>query len=61
MSDDGVGYDPNVTQDDGRTHIGIDNVRQRLADMCGATLTIRSVPGEGTTATILIPKGKVLQ
>lgn len=42
--------------DDGRTHIGISNVRLRLAAMCGGTLLISSKPDVGTEATIIIPK-----
>lgn len=53
--DDGVGYDPTEVQFDGRTHIGIDNVRQRLSLMCNGTLTVSGVKGEGTTAIIHIP------
>lgn len=56
VSDDGVGYDPSVVQDDGRSHIGIDNVRSRLASMMGGRLNITSQQGAGTTATIIIPK-----
>lgn len=33
---------------DRRTHIGIDNVRARLAAMVGGTLTIQSEKGRGT-------------
>lgn len=57
VSDDGVGYDPYQTQYDGRTHIGIDNVRSRLETMVGGLLTIVSQTGKGTVATIQIPKG----
>ena len=56
VHDDGVGYDPTETQDDGRTHIGIDNVRSRLGSMCQGTLNIETTPGIGTTATVRIPK-----
>ena len=45
--DDGVGYDPYEVQEDGRTHIGIDNVKNRLQSMCGGSLEITSVKGEG--------------
>ncbi|MEG0511601.1 MAG: histidine kinase [Clostridia bacterium] len=55
IADDGVGYDPAEVQFDGRTHIGINNVRQRLGFMCGGTLSIDGVKGVGTTATIHIP------
>lgn len=54
VSDDGVGF---VTDSqDGRRHIGIENIRSRLTSMCGGTLTITSTPGVGTTAVITIPK-----
>ena len=56
VSDDGVGFDPSVTPDDGREHVGISNVRQRLWSMCNATLSVDSEPGKGATMTIRIPK-----
>jgi sensor histidine kinase YesM len=57
VADDGVGFDVNgKLESDGRSHIGIVNVRNRLASMCGGTLDIHSGPGEGTTAVITIPK-----
>ncbi|MDO4540899.1 MAG: histidine kinase [Syntrophomonadaceae bacterium] len=58
VKDDGVGFDVNTPKADGRTHIGIDNVRSRLAQMCGGTLVIDSVPGVGTTAVLTIPNGE---
>ena len=59
IHDTGVGFDASHTQNDGHTHIGIDNVRQRLATLCGGTLTIESEMGVGTTALIQIPKTEV--
>lgn len=56
VEDDGVGYDVNAIQYDGRTHIGIDNVKGRLEVMCGGSLEIKSTKGIGTTALIRIPK-----
>ncbi len=56
VADDGVGYDMYQTQYDGRTHIGIENVRKRLQAQCGGTLEIISHVGAGTTATIRVPK-----
>lgn len=56
VEDDGVGFDPAQKHDDGRTHIGIENVRQRLHEMCGGDLKIVSMHGAGTIATILLPK-----
>ena len=53
--DDGVGFDPWQKKFDGRSHIGIENVRNRLAAMCDGVLEIQSKPGVGTTAIIKIP------
>lgn len=55
VSDDGVGFDMTEWKKDKRSHIGIENVRQRLQIMCGGTLSILSKKGIGTTATIKIP------
>ena len=55
IRDTGVGFDTNNPIDEHK-HIGIRNVRQRLKHLCDGTLTIESVVGEGTTATIKIPK-----
>lgn len=56
VEDNGVGFNPAEEKHDGKTHIGIENVRQRLQTMCGATLEIESTPDEGTEAKIKIPK-----
>lgn len=56
ISDDGVGFASPVDRTDGRPHVGIANVRERLSAMCSGTLVIKSTPGIGTTATITIPK-----
>lgn len=58
VADNGVGFAPGVLPDDGRTHVGISAVRSRLHILCGGTLEIQSVPGQGTTAIIRIPKGE---
>ena len=61
VTDDGPGFDPEapVLADDGRDHIGITNVRDRLAQLSGGALRIRSEPGKGTVVTIEIPKKQV--
>ena len=60
IRDTGVGFDTNPPhEDDGRKHIGISNVRQRLETLCNGTLTIESTLGTGTTAIIKIPKTEV--
>lgn len=55
--DDGVGFDPAEQAQGDRIHVGISNVRERLAGLCGGTLELHSAPGAGTTAMITIPKG----
>lgn len=57
VSDDGVGFDMALTPNDGKTHIGVNNVRSRLKVQVNGSLTFDSVVGKGTTATITIPKG----
>ena len=57
VSDTGCGFDPTKPKNDGKRHVGIENVRQRLSNMCSGTLTIESTVGAGTLATIIIPKG----
>lgn len=56
VSDNGKGFDVNQVKDDGRSHIGIDNVRRRLKEMCGGSVKIESTIGEGTVATVILPK-----
>jgi sensor histidine kinase YesM len=60
VKDDGVGFNPeqNGSTDvsyNNRSHIGIENVRNRLKAMCNGSLEIQSEPGTGTTVTIIIP------
>lgn len=58
--DDGEGFDPSeldkIQDEPGRSHVGVENVRKRLREMCHGTLTYLSKPGEGTTVIIWIPK-----
>ena len=57
VKDNGPGFDPEMQQkDQGSSHVGIQNVRQRLAQMCGGELKIESIPGAGTCVTIALPK-----
>lgn len=57
VSDTGCGFDTTKEKNDGKRHVGIINVRQRLSNMCKGVLIIESTPGAGTVATIKIPKG----
>ena len=55
--DNGVGFDTNKTRAyDGRSHIGIDNVRFRIEKRVNGELDIFSTKGKGTTAVITVPK-----
>lgn len=58
ITDDGVGFDVEAIENDGQVHIGLDNSRNRLANLCGGTIEITSEIGKGTTAIIRIPKEK---
>ncbi|MBR1828975.1 MAG: histidine kinase [Atopobiaceae bacterium] len=55
ISDNGPGFNPNAVASRRGTHIGIENVRERIERQCGGTLTVKSAPGKGTTVTIFIP------
>ena len=53
--DDGVGFDTNAPCD-GRKHLGIRNIRERLRVMVNGKLEIESTVGVGTKVLITIPK-----
>ena len=58
VTDTGPGFDPEKPpKDQERSHVGLRNVLERLARMCGGALNIISAPGKGTCVTITIPKG----
>lgn len=56
IKDNGVGFDQSEQKQDGRTHVGIQNVALRLQYLCQGMLHIESQPGEGTEVTIRIPR-----
>lgn len=59
IRDDGVGFDVGEPRADGRSHIGIENVRSRLKLQCGGTLEIKSEKDVGTQVRITLPgRGK---
>ncbi|MCR5800263.1 MAG: histidine kinase [Lachnospiraceae bacterium] len=60
VQDTGVGFDAAKKIDDGRSHVGIANTRQRIMAMCGGSLNIGSKIDEGTVITILLPKENVM-
>ena len=55
VSDTGVGFDPDNYMGDGKPHVGIQNVRERLWSMVGGSLSITS-SDSGTVAVVTIPK-----
>lgn len=58
VSDDGIGFDTKLAASDKRIQnpLGLRGIRSRLAALCNGQLRVQSKPGEGTVATILIPK-----
>ena len=62
IEDNGVGFDTNREAGGEKSHIGIQNVKERIEQMCGGTMTLKSEIGKGTGVTLFIPdaseKGK---
>ena len=57
--DDGAGFDVTAPPSDtSRVHIGLQNVKSRISQMCRGTLYVKSTVGVGTRVTIAIPKKK---
>jgi PAS domain S-box-containing protein len=55
ISDDGKGFDPDRVPDG---HLGLAGMRAR-ADRIGGRLSVRSVPGEGTTIEVVVPNAAI--
>ena len=47
---------PRRKKEDGRSHVGMENTKKRLKDLCNADIVIESTVGKGTTVTVTIPK-----
>lgn len=60
IEDDGVGFDVKEQLEDGRSHIGIENVRKRLEIICGGSCEIKSEIGKGTIVTIRLRKEELI-
>jgi sensor histidine kinase YesM len=56
VEDNGVGFDVNEVKNDGRSHIGMNNIKNRLKEMLDAEVTVVSALNEGTCVTIKIPR-----
>ena len=55
IQDNGAGFDPDQKADDQETHIGLQNVKDRIEQMCGGKMILQSEIGCGTSVTLLIP------
>jgi sensor histidine kinase YesM len=51
-----VGFAPDQVMEDGKEHIGMENVRDRLKSMSDASMKVESIVGVGTTVTVNVPK-----
>ena len=56
ISDTGIGYNVEQIIDDGKSHIGLQNVKDRLASKVDGKLVIESEINVGTKTTVYIPK-----
>ena len=54
IRDNGKGFDSALALGDGQ-HIGIHNVRERVEQLCGGSLSIDSRPGDGAVITVRVP------
>ena len=54
--DNGPGFDENHQANDGMSHTGLRNVRERIRHICGGELIVSSRAGEGTTVRMILPK-----
>lgn len=53
IEDDGTGG--SSSPEDAHSHVGLQNVADRLDILCGGTLTVTSLPEGGTVVTVFIP------
>ena len=56
VSDNGKGFDVEQVLQMDQSHIGLRNVKERIEKMCNGNFIIESVPDEGTSITIYIPR-----
>lgn len=56
VTDDGVGFHTTAKPQDGRLHLGLENVKQRLEVLGGGEMIVDSAPGYGTVVTITLPE-----
>jgi signal transduction histidine kinase len=56
ISDDGIGFDPDTVKLTESNHFGLSGMRDRMHKFRGS-VTIESVPGEGTKVHLHLPLG----
>ena len=56
VTDNGKGFDVEQVLQMDQSHIGLRNVKERIEKMCNGNFIIESVPDEGTSITIYIPR-----
>ena len=54
VKDNGIGFNVNEIKQDGKNHVGIENVKKRVENMVHGTFEIESEVGIGTTVTITV-------
>lgn len=59
VEDNGRGFNPLEEKKDGKQHVGLRNVRERLAALCSGDLNVDSMIGEGTMVRMRLPKGEI--
>ena len=59
VQDNGVGFDPKQQFSPERSHIGLQNVKGRVEQMCGGQMILKSEIGNGTSITLLFPDAPV--
>ena len=55
VQDNGIGFDPGGKKPVEGSHIGLQNVKERVERMCHGTMLLHSEIGKGTCVTLLIP------
>ena len=56
VTDDGMGFNKEEMEENGKNHVGLKNAEARLANLCGGKLNIESEIGKGTMAVITLPQ-----
>lgn len=61
VEDDGVGFDvnhPEKYRQDNRSHVGLQNIKDRFTEIMGAEVKVESTLGVGSKITVVLPKEK---